>query len=136
MPTLGSRAKRLTPCHAVSVDCCDGTDESSGACPNTCAEAGSANRAALKARWASFKFGLKSRENYVVDVVADKRKWEHEIGVLGRRESELVKTVAKLHGQFFPPAARTTDLKYCDHPAIVSCTRQAATHHSLHATGV
>ena len=113
--------ERLVPCHAVSVDCCDGTDESSGACPNTCAEAGSANRAALKARWTAFKFGLKSRENYVVDVVANKQKWEQEIAILESRESELVKTVARLQGQ---PEQLTyiTVTKSCDHPDVTSCT--------------
>ena len=35
----------------------------------------------------------------MVDVLADKRKWEQEIAILERRESELVKTVAKLQGR-------------------------------------
>lgn len=79
-----------------SADCCDGSDEAPGLCKNTCAEAGSANRAALKARAAAFKHGLKAKERYVRDAVSSRQKWEAELKRTEQEEAELKKAVGKL----------------------------------------
>lgn len=81
------------------ADCCDGSDEAPGVCPNTCAEAGAANRAALKARSTAYKQGLKVRSKYVKEAVTSRQKWEAEVQHLIEEEASLTKVVGRLQGE-------------------------------------
>jgi hypothetical protein len=83
------------------ADCCDGSDENSGKCPNTCAEAGAANRAAMKARSTALKLGLKAKEKYISKAVTGRKEWQQELVRVSEEAAGLQKTVTKLQGASF-----------------------------------
>ncbi|CAK0784602.1 hypothetical protein CVIRNUC_007806 [Coccomyxa viridis] len=74
-------------------DCCDGSDESSGKCSNTCAQAGAAARAALKAKAATEAAGAKVKEGYVRQAQDDKQKWQAEEQKLNQQVLQQKKLV-------------------------------------------
>jgi len=93
-----------TPRHSPPrADCCDGSDENSGKCPNTCAEAGAASRAALKARATALKQGLKNREKYVSKAVMGRSEWQQELAKVSQEAEGLQRVVSRLQGAQFCP---------------------------------
>jgi hypothetical protein len=75
-------------------DCCDGTDEPAGACPNKCLEASAAKRAALAKRVSDYKHALE-RRNEAADAAGEKRK-------------EMAERLAAVGGEIEQAAAEVT----------------------------
>ena len=80
------------------ADCCDGSDESSGKCGNTCAQAGAAARAELKAKAAREAAGAKVKEGYMKQAQEDKRGWQDEAQKLTQQIVQKQKLVDQWKG--------------------------------------
>ncbi len=85
------------------ADCCDGSDESSGKCSNTCAQAGAAARAELKAKAAREAAGAKVKEGYVQKAQEDKQRWQAEAAKLSQEIAQQQKLVDQWKGECAAP---------------------------------
>ena len=85
------------------ADCCDGSDESSGRCSNTCAQAGAAARAELKAKAAREAAGAKVKEGYVQQAKEDKQRWQEEAATLTQQIAQQQKLVDQWKGVYRLP---------------------------------
>ena len=81
------------------ADCCDGSDESSGKCSNTCAQAGAAARAELKAKAAREAAGAKVKEGYMKQAQEDKRRWQDEAQKVTQQIVQKQKLVDQWKGE-------------------------------------
>lgn len=86
-------------------DCCDGSDEGSGLCKNTCAEAGAAALGALRERAAAEAAGAAVRAGYVQQAAESMRSWAAE-------DAQLTADIAQ--------AKRVTDVWKGAHPSCAS----------------
>eukprot|EP00887_Chlorella_sp_A99_P006740 scaffold3.g6740.t1 len=81
--TIGSSAMDCCGCvcavacdwREALADCCDGSDERPGRCPNRCKEVGSALLDGLRALVAAAQAGMAKREKYFKDAAAAKKDW-------------------------------------------------------------
>ncbi|KAI0052642.1 hypothetical protein FA95DRAFT_1483311 [Auriscalpium vulgare] len=77
-------------------ECCDGSDEASGACPNICKEVGEAYRNKVEAERKLRKTGSKIRSTYVAYAQKEKKRLEGVISAAEKDISEKEKEVARL----------------------------------------
>ncbi|KAA1465898.1 hypothetical protein DENSPDRAFT_925436 [Dentipellis sp. KUC8613] len=78
------------------VECCDGSDESSGVCPNKCAEIGDAYRKKQEAERRLRKTGSKIRSTYIAFAQKAKTSLEDTIAESQKEISVREKEVARL----------------------------------------
>ncbi|KAF8626905.1 hypothetical protein AX15_004634 [Amanita polypyramis BW_CC] len=76
--------------------CCDGSDERAGACPNTCKEAGEAYRKRREAELKVQRQGSKVRSGYIAFALKEKTRLEGEIHGLKDEIEEQEKEVTRL----------------------------------------
>jgi protein kinase C substrate 80K-H len=81
-------------------ECCDGSDEPTGVCPNRCMEFGEeyAKHVALENK--TRKTGAKIRATYIAYAQKEKRRLEKEISNLDAEIASQEHTVAKLRGKY------------------------------------
>jgi hypothetical protein len=87
------------PSGVAEPECCDGSDEPAGVCPDRCIEVGTAYRAALEAERKLRKTGAKIRSTYIVFAHKEKQRLEAEIVSLTREISSREREVARLKGR-------------------------------------
>ena len=84
----------------ILADCCDGSDENSGKCKNTCLEEGAAASEALRSRAVAFKAGWQIQQQHVKEAALLKAAWQTELESadkqLAERKRELETTKAAL----------------------------------------
>ncbi|TFK85069.1 endoplasmic reticulum protein [Polyporus arcularius HHB13444] len=77
-------------------ECCDGSDEAPGVCPNQCKEVGEAYRERVKAEEKLRKTGSKIRSTYVAFAQKEKKRLEQEITQTEQEITTREKEVARL----------------------------------------
>ncbi|RPD62087.1 endoplasmic reticulum protein [Lentinus tigrinus ALCF2SS1-7] len=77
-------------------ECCDGSDEAPGVCPNVCKEVGEAYRERVKAEEKLRKTGSKIRSTYVAFAQKEKKRLEDEIAQTEQEIATREKEVARL----------------------------------------
>ncbi|KAM5532645.1 hypothetical protein V8D89_013689 [Ganoderma adspersum] len=77
-------------------ECCDGSDEAKGVCPNACKEIGAEYRERLKADNKLRKTGSKIRSTYITFAQKEKKRLEEEIAASAQEISTREKEVARL----------------------------------------
>lgn len=85
----------------IENECCDGSDERSGACPNRCKEIGEAYAQRIAAENKTRKTGAKIRSSYIAFAQREKTRIEKEIVNLNSKISSQEQAVEKLRGLLF-----------------------------------
>ena len=93
--TLGDLC--LTKC-GPEPECCDGSDEPAGVCPDRCVEVGTTYRANREAERKLRKTGAKIRSTYIVFAHKEKERLEAEIVSLTREIADREREAARLKG--------------------------------------
>ncbi|KAI5116540.1 hypothetical protein M0805_004323 [Coniferiporia weirii] len=77
-------------------ECCDGSDEQSGVCPNICEKVGETYRAQVEAETKIRKTGAKIRSTYISFANKEKKRLESLVAVSSREVATREKEVARL----------------------------------------
>ncbi|KAJ8502066.1 hypothetical protein ONZ51_g219 [Trametes cubensis] len=77
-------------------ECCDGSDEAPGVCPNVCKEVGEAYRERVKAEQKLRKTGSKIRSTYLAFAQKEKKRLEQELAQTEQEIAVREKEVARL----------------------------------------
>ncbi|KAI1785346.1 endoplasmic reticulum protein [Ganoderma leucocontextum] len=77
-------------------ECCDGSDEPKGVCPNVCNQIGEEYRERLKAENKLRKTGSKIRSTYIAFAQKEKKRLEEEVAASAQEISTREKEVARL----------------------------------------
>ncbi|KAH8113337.1 endoplasmic reticulum protein [Phellopilus nigrolimitatus] len=77
-------------------ECCDGSDEQPGVCPNVCAQVGQEYRARVEAETKIRKTGAKVRSSYIAFAKKEKRRLEDLVASSSREVAQREKEVARL----------------------------------------
>ena len=80
----------------VEPECCDGTDEATGVCPNICEQVGKEYRARVEAENKIRKTGSKIRSSYITFANKEKKRLEELVAVSSRDVAAKEKEVEKL----------------------------------------
>ncbi|EJF63088.1 endoplasmic reticulum protein [Dichomitus squalens LYAD-421 SS1] len=83
------------------LECCDGSDEPEGVCPNVCKQVGEEYRERVKAENKLRKTGSKIRSTYLAFAQKEKKRLEEEIASSAQGISAREKEVARLRGTSF-----------------------------------
>ncbi|VDB86795.1 unnamed protein product [Peniophora sp. CBMAI 1063] len=78
------------------TDCCDGSDERPGVCPNQCKEIGEAYRAKVDAERKLRKTGSKIRSSYISFAQKEKKRLEEVLATATKEMEKLEKEVKRL----------------------------------------
>ena len=95
-----------SPCSVALTDsllckepeCCDGSDEPSGICPNVCEQVGKEHRARLEAENKIRKKGAKIRSSYIAYAKKEKKRLEDLVAATSQDVAAQEKEVARLKG--------------------------------------
>jgi len=77
-------------------ECCDGSDEQSGVCPNLCIEIGEAYRQKMEAETKTRRTGAKIRSTYISFAGKEKKRLEDLVGKLTKEVESQESEVARL----------------------------------------
>lgn len=80
-------------------ECCDGSDEAPGVCPNRCEEIGKAYRNQKEVEAKIRKTGSKIRSSYIAFANKEKKRLEDLVATSARNVVAKEKEVARLKGQ-------------------------------------
>lgn len=107
-------------------DCCDGSDERPGACPNVCLKAGRAAVKALAKEIKAREEGISARGDYVADAMLLRKKWkarlseieiDGELGAAQTKAAAAAAELARLEKQLEAIEARKTAAEAASKPA-------------------
>ncbi|KAF4616007.1 hypothetical protein D9613_011454 [Agrocybe pediades] len=79
------------------TDCCDGSDEKPGVCPNNCKEIGEAYQKKRNAELKIQRAGAKVRSSYIAFAHQEKKRLQAEVDKLEEQIKEKEKEVDRLH---------------------------------------
>ena len=79
-------------------ECCDGSDEPSGVCPNICEHIGKEHRAKVEAETKIRKTGSKIRSTYITFAAKEKKRLEELVAKSSREVGVQEKEVDRLKG--------------------------------------
>ncbi|KAL0575900.1 hypothetical protein V5O48_006073 [Marasmius crinis-equi] len=119
--------------HSEEPECCDGSDEPSGACPNTCKEVGEAYRKKLNEELKLRKTGSKIRSTYITFAQKEKKRLEALVESTAQEIVVREKEVARLRDI----AERTESISAAalehkkESPLFISITEHASALKSL-----
>jgi hypothetical protein len=85
----------------IEADCCDGSDEQPGVCPNRCTEIGEAYRAKRNAELKIQKTGSKIRSTYIAFAHKEQKRLQEEVKSLEKEIVTKEKEVERLRGAFW-----------------------------------
>ncbi|KLO07499.1 endoplasmic reticulum protein [Schizopora paradoxa] len=77
-------------------ECCDGSDEQPGVCPNLCVEIGEAYRQKMEAEMKTRRTGAKIRSTYISFAAKEKKRLEDLVATLTREVESQESEVARL----------------------------------------
>lgn len=86
------------PCFFLEPECCDGSDEQLGRCPNICEKVGKEYRERVEAETKIRKKGSKFRSSYIAFAKKEKKRLEDIVASSSRQLAVQEKEVARLKG--------------------------------------
>lgn len=81
------------------ADCCDGSDEASGKCRNSCLDRSAHERQATRDHVAFVHAALEQKKALIAKANAQQQAWKSRKGLVGHETSAQAKEVTKLEGE-------------------------------------
>lgn len=107
----------------VHADCCDGSDESTATCANTCLEKSAHERQAIRDKVAAYERSLEKKRQSEEHAKSLQSQWQQRSGTIQQEVADHEVEVKRVEGACMPVHATCTCSVGLQHPHAMPRTR-------------